>query len=62
VASQGYGQLIDTCKLHYSSLHDWECVLIDSVEAAFHKEDYLTDPQIETLERIWGFVTREEHP
>ena len=45
--------MIDDCEKRSASLTDWEARFIDSIS----RRDYLSDAQIETLERIWERVT-----
>ncbi len=58
MANQGYAQLIEDCEENESKLSGWECTFLDSLKGYIHRDDCLTDRQIEALERIWERVTR----
>lgn len=51
------GQMIDDCEKRSSRLNDWEAGFIDSISVQYARTSSLTQPQKETLDRIWERVT-----
>ena len=49
--------MIEDCETRSHRLSDWETTFIDSVSNQRGKGKRLTDPQVDTLTKIWEKVT-----
>lgn len=56
--STEYYKMIEDCELHDSKLTDWETTFLDSIQNYLEKGKFLTQKQIEQLEKIHDRVAR----
>lgn len=57
-ANTEYLQQVEDCETRLNRLTEWEVNFIDSLSNQLGKGRGLTERQIETLDRLWGKVTK----
>jgi len=51
-------EMIDDCNARYEKLSEWEENFVDSVEKQLEERGYLSDKQLQILEKLWERVTK----
>ncbi len=50
-------QMIEDCEKRSEKLSEWEVGFISSISSQLGSKNYLSDRQLETLDKIWERVT-----